>query len=61
VCSRCYRCYCYCCRYPLQGLSYTEFDVKWSTPPPLTTTVTSTGDSATTYKVKKRHFGAMFT
>ena len=41
----------------MQGLSYTEFDVKWATPPPSAATVTSKTDSATTYKVTVKNIG----
>jgi beta-glucosidase len=41
----------------VQGLSYTEFDVKWATPPPTIATVTSKTDSATTYKVTVKNIG----
>jgi hypothetical protein len=43
----------------LQGLSYTEFDVTWATPPPSTTTITSKTDSATTYKVTVKNIGTV--
>ena len=41
----------------LQGLSYTEFDVQWATPPPTIATVTSKMDSAITYKVTVKNIG----
>ena len=43
------------------GLSYTEFDIKWQTPPPALTTVGATSDSATTYKVTVKNIGAYLT
>jgi hypothetical protein len=39
------------------GLSYTEFDVKWASPPPILTTVRSKTDSSTTYKVAVTNIG----
>ena len=41
------------------GLSYTEFDVKWATPPPALATVGATSDSATTYKVTVKNTGTV--
>ena len=40
------------------GLSYTEFDAKWATPPPALTTVGGISDSSTTYKVTVKNIGA---
>merc|ERR1711865_80466 len=41
------------------GLSYTEFDVKWATPPPARATIGATSDGATTYKVTVKNIGTV--
>ena len=41
-------------------MSYTEFDVKWATPPPALATVGATSDAATTYTVTVKNIGKVF-
>ena len=41
------------------SLSYTEFDVKWATPPPARATIGATSDGATTYKVTVKNIGTV--